>query len=66
MLLDLGDKAAMRCALGVMVQQLVKLRTNRQREGYEPQGQHQPGGERAATVLALGCRPILHVNVAEY
>ena len=43
----------MRGALSIMVQQLVKLWTNRQREGHEPQGEHQTGGERAAKVLVL-------------
>jgi hypothetical protein len=43
----------MRGALSIMVQQLVKLRTSRQRERSQPQGEHQTGGERAAKVLAL-------------
>jgi hypothetical protein len=52
-LLDLGDEAAMRSALSVMVQQFVKLWANRQRECHEPQGEHQTSGERAANVLVL-------------
>jgi hypothetical protein len=43
----------MRGALGIMMQQLVKLRTRRQCERSQPQGEHQTGGERAAKVLLL-------------
>ena len=43
----------MRGALGIMVQQSVKLRTRRQRERSHPQGEHQTSGERAANVLVL-------------
>ena len=43
----------MRGVLGIMVQQLVKLRTSRQRERSQPQGEHQTSGERAANVLVL-------------
>ena len=39
--------------LGIMVQQLVELRTSRQRERSQPQGEHQTGGERATQVLVL-------------
>jgi len=64
MLLDLSDRAVVIGASSIMMEKTVKLGRNRQREGANPQQEHQTVDRKpAAPARTLCCAPELHALI---